>query len=244
MIKLNDVLNYDNLKIFQDTELFSFSLDSIILANYSNIRYRDNRIIDFCTGNAIVPLILSKRYDKSIEGIEIQTNVYNLGVKSVDYNKLNDRIYLYNCDVKEFCFLDINQSKYDFVLCNPPYFKNEKNSSKNLTIEKMIARHEMYINLNDVCTCAKRILKDNGIFCMVHRTDRLMEIIQCLKSNNLEPKNIKFIYDKNNSLSNLVLIHAQKNGKVGLKVEAPLILHNLNGSNTSEYNDLINEVRK
>lgn len=78
MISLNEVLGYDNLKIFQSSEFFSFSLDSVVLANYTNIRKKDNKIIDFCSGNAIVPLILSKRCDKRLEAIEIQEKLYSL----------------------------------------------------------------------------------------------------------------------------------------------------------------------
>lgn len=244
MINLNDILGYKNMKIFQDSDLFSFSLDSIILANYSNIRFRDVKIVDFCTGNAVVPLILSKRYDKNIDAIEIQTNVFELAKKSVEYNKLCNKIKLYNNDVKYFCSLEENQNKYDFVLCNPPYFKNNSKSLKNIKSEKMIARHEIYITLNEICSCAKKILKDNGIFCMVHRTDRLMEIFKCLKDNNLEPKSIKFIYNDINSSSNIVLIHSQKRGKAGLKVDSPLILYETDGSMSLEYKNLINEVRK
>ena len=91
MERIDDVLGYPDLKIFQNSSYFSFSLDSIILANYSTIRLRDQKILDFCTGNAVIPLILSKRCDKSIEGVEVQEKLYELGCKSVLYNHLENQ---------------------------------------------------------------------------------------------------------------------------------------------------------
>ena len=243
MISLNDVLGYDNLKIFQSSEFFSFSLDSIVLANYTIIRKKDKRIIDFCTGNAIIPLILSKRCDKKLEAIEIQEKLYSLALKSIDYNNLQDRINLFNEDIKDFSNRIVNQNKYDLVLCNPPYFVNNENSIKNLNYEKCVARHEILINLEEICSCAKKVLKDNGVFSLIHRTDRLIEILDDLKKNNLEPKIIKFVYDKVDSASNLVLIQSQKNGKTGLRIDPPLILYNDNGLMTDEYKKLQTEVR-
>ena len=243
MIKINDVLGYSDLKVYQDDDFFAFSLDSIILANYSTIRFRDKKIIDFCTGNAVIPLILSKRCDKKIEGIEVQKSVYDLAKKSVALNNLDDRIILYNDNVINFCNDSSNLNMYDLVLCNPPYFKNNSNSSKNLVYEKMVARHEILINLDQICCCAKKILKEHGTFCLVHRTDRFGEIFSLLKKHGLEPKKIKFVYNDLNSQSNLVLIESQKAGKEGLIIDKPLILFDENGNMTDEYSSLQKEVR-
>ena len=240
MERIDDILGYKNLKIYQNSNYFAFSLDSIILANYVNIRLRDRQIVDFCTGNAVVPLILSKRTKAKIYGVEIQKALANLAEKSVNYNKLSDQIEIVNEDVKEFSKKNI--SKFDLVLCNPPYFKINEKSSLNESYEKKIARHEIMINLEEVCDCAKKVLKDNGNLCLVHRSDRLMEILEILRSNNFEPKRIKFVYENINKESTLVLIEAQKLGKVGLKVEKPLILYELDGKITEEYERLQKEV--
>ena len=240
MERIDDILGYKNLKIYQNSNYFAFSLDSIILANYVNIRLRDRQIVDFCTGNAVIPLILSKRTKAKIYGVEIQKALANLAEKSVNYNKLSDQIEIVNEDVKEFSKKNI--SKFDLVLCNPPYFKINEKSSLNESYEKKIARHEIMINLEEVCDCAKKVLKDNGNLCLVHRSDRLMEILEILRSNNFEPKRIKFVYENINKESTLVLIEAQKLGKVGLKVEKPLILYELDGKITEEYERLQKEV--
>ena len=241
MERLDDVLGYD-LKIYQNSSYFSFSLDSIILANYANIRLRDKNIVDFCTGNGVIPLIVSKRTKNNIVGVEIQEKLALLATKSVEYNKLTDRITIVNEDVNEFSSRHLNE--FDLVLCNPPYFKVEDKSSFNESYEKMIARHEITFNLEDLCKCCKKVLKDNGNLYIVHRSDRLIDIIETLRKHNLEPKRIRFVYENVSKESTLVLVEAQKCGSVGLKVDSPIILYNLDGTETLEYSLLQKEVRK
>ena len=242
MERLDDVLGYKDLKIYQNSSYFSFSLDSIILANYANIRLRDKNIVDFCTGNGAIPLIVSKRTKNNIVGVEIQEKLAELAEKSVEYNKLTDRITIVNEDVNEFSSRHLNE--FDLVLCNPPYFKVEDKSSFNESYEKMIARHEITFNLEDLCKCCKKVLKDNGNLYIVHRSDRLIDIIETLRKHNLEPKRIRFVYENVSKESTLVLVEAQKCGSVGLKVDSPIILYNLDGTVTSEYELLQKEVRK
>ena len=240
MERLDDVLGYKDLKIYQNSDFFSFSLDSIILANYATIRLRDKKIVDFCTGNGIVPLILSKRCNKSIIGVEIQKEIADLADKSVLYNHLDDRITIICDDVKNFSMNHLNE--FDLLLCNPPYFKVEKNSTYNFSNEKTIARHEIFLDLDELFDCAKKILKDHGNICIVHRTTRLIEILDKLKKYNLEPKKIKFIHENIEKESFLVYIEAQKCGNVGLIVEKPLIQYDLSGNYTLEYDKLQKEV--
>lgn len=242
MERLDDVLGYDNLKIYQNSDYFSFSLDSIILANYSLIRLRDKKIVDLCTGNGVIPLILSRRTKSNIIGVEIQEKLCQLANKSIEYNNLSSRIQIINDDVKNFAIENLNY--FDFVLCNPPYFKYEKNSSLNVSYEKKIARHEIMLNLSELCSCVKKMLKENGTFCIVHRSDRLMDILFEFRNNNIEPKLIQFVYENVNKESYLVLVHGQRAGKPGLKVAKPIILYNLDGSMTDEYRMLQMEVLK
>lgn len=241
MERLNDVLGYKDLKIYQDDEFFAFSLDSIILANYCTVRLRDRNIVDFCSGNGVVSMILSKRTLSKIDAVEIQEKLYNLAIKSIKHNGLEDKISMFNEDIKSFSVSHLNC--YDLVVCNPPYFKIEEHSKTNMSREKMIARHEIMINLSEVCTCAKKVLKDNGCLTMVHRSDRLMDILSEFRKNNIEPKRIKFVHERVDKPSTLVLIEGQKMGKVGLIVEQPLIMYNEDGTYTEEYALLQKEVR-
>lgn len=195
------------------------------------------KIIDFCTGNAPIPMILSTLTDSNIIGVELQKEIYNLAVQSVKINNLEDRITLLNMNVLDI-FNVYETDSFDLITCNPPYFKVNEFSNLNNNMIKSIARHEIEIKLEDICRISKKLLKNNGSLVLVHRTDRLSEIINMLLKYNLQPKRIRFLYPKEQENSNLVLIDARKNGKIGLKVLPPLICHNMDGSYTKEVLDM------
>ncbi len=240
---INDILGYNDRKIFQDDECFAFSLDSVMLANFATIRLRDKNILDLGCGNGVIPLILSLRTDKLIVGVEIQKQLADMANMSIDYNNLSEQIKIVNSDMKDYVN-DENSEKFDLITCNPPYFKvNEKNYF-NLSMQKLIARHEVKITLSDVFCVSKKLLKNNGNLAIVHRPERLLEIFDLFRNNKIEPKRLKFVYEKTSKESTLVLIEGQKNGKPGLKIENSLILFNEDGSMTKEYERLLVEVRK
>lgn len=239
---LNDILGYKNRKIFQDTDCFSFSLDSIMLANFATIRLKDKKIVDLGCGNGVIPLIMSLRCDKKIIGVELQSKLADMAKRSVDYNGLNDVIEIINTNMKDYVSDETFES-FDLITCNPPYFKVNDKNYFNDNIEKVIARHEVEITLSELMVIVKKLLKNNGNFAIVHRTDRLMEILSEFRKNNIEPKRVRFVHEKSNKESTLVLIEGQKNGKVGLKVENPFILYNEDGSETEEYKKLLVEVK-
>ena len=195
------------------------------------------KIIDFCTGNAPIPMILSTLTDSNIIGVELQKEIYNLAVQSIKINNLEDRITLLNMNVLDI-FNVYETDSFDLITCNPPYFKVNEFSNLNNNMIKSIARHEIEIKLEDICRISKKLLKNNGSLVLVHRTDRLSEIINMLLKYNLQPKRIKFLYPKELENSNLVLIDARKNGNIGLKVLPPLICHNMDGSYTKEVLDM------
>ena len=230
---VNDLVYFDNLKIVQNKEYFNFSLDSVLLPNFCCLNKSIKSIMDLCTGNAPIPLILSTMTDAKIIGIELQKNIYDLAIKSVKINNLDKKIEIINEDVRKIDSI-FETDTFDLITCNPPYFRLNENSILNDNSVKSIARHEININLDDIMRVSKKLLKNNGSLCMVHRTDRLIEIIECMKKNNIEPKRIRFIYPKVGKESNLVLIDGHKNGKPGLKILDPLYVHNDDGSYTKE----------
>ena len=237
METINYLLGYKNLKIYQDTEMFSFSLDSVMLANFVTINKNISKIMDIGCGNAPIPLILSTKTPAQITGVEIQEEVYKLAVDSVKMNQLDDQIKIINDDINHL-YLEYESDTFDVITCNPPYFKNSDNSKKNLSKYKEIARHEIYLNMNQVCEISRKLLKNNGALAIVQRPDRLLEILESMKKNNIEPKKIQFIYPKEGTLSNLVLVEGRKNGKPGLKILYPFFVHNADGTYTKEVKEL------
>lgn len=240
---LNDILGYKNRKIYQDNECFSFSLDSVMLANFATVRLRDKSIVDLGCGNGVIPLIMSLRTDKDIIGVEIQEKMADMARRSVEYNELSKQISIINMNMKDFADSDYFES-FDLITCNPPYFKVNDKNYFNDSYEKMIARHEIEINLEDLLVVARKLLKNNGNFAIVHRPERLMEILLEFKKNHIEPKRIQFVYENINKGSTLVLVEGQKNGNEGLKIENPIVMYNDDGSMTDSYAKLQIEVRK
>ena len=153
---LNNILGYD-LKIYQDNDYFCFSIDSVILANLCNINLRTKNICELGTGNGVVPLILTRRTNALIDGVEIQKDLCLLANESILLNNKEKQINIINQDMRDFSKTNLN--KYDLVLCNPPYFKIDPNSTKNNDNHKSIARHEIDLTLDDCFKTASLILK-------------------------------------------------------------------------------------
>ena len=233
---VHNLLNYSNLKIVQNTSWFNFSLDSVVLAHFVDLK-KSNIVLDLCTGNAPIPLMISAKKNINVIGVEIQKEIYDLAVKSIKINNLENKIKLINEDVKKISNLLENES-IDTITCNPPFFKVSDTSKLNKNKIKSIARHEILINLDDVFKVAKTLLKNGGNIAIVHRSERLCDIITAMKNNLIEPKKIQFIYPKNGMESNIVLIEGIKNGKAGIKVLEPLIAHENNG----EYSEIIRKM--
>lgn len=232
-IEINDLVYFKNIKIVQDKDYFNFSLDSVLLPNFADITKKTKMILDMCTGNAPIPLILSTKTDAKIYAVELQKEVYNLAKETIKINKLDNQIVLINNNIKNLKKI-FNTETFDIITCNPPYFKKKEDSIINENIVKSIARHEIEMELEDVMLISKSLLKNEGSLVLVHRTDRLIEIIELMRKHNIEPKRMRLIYPKINTESNLVLIDGRKNGKKGLKILPPLYIHNDDNSYTKE----------
>ena len=158
METLNYLLGYKNLKIYQDTDMFNFSLDSVLLPNFVTINKKHQKIMDIGCGNAPIPLILSTRTNAEIIGVEIQKESYNLAVESVEVNKLSNQIKIINADINEL-YKEIESDTFDVITCNPPYFKYSESSNVNENDYKTIARHEVKLDISRLMNISNRYLE-------------------------------------------------------------------------------------
>jgi len=229
----NYLLGYKDLKIVQDNEMFNFSLDSVLLPSFVTINKKIDRILDIGCGNAPIPLILSTKTDAKITGVEIQKEVYDLALESISINKKEDQITIINKDINDY-YKEIETDTFDVITCNPPFFKYKETSNINKNDYKTIARHEVKLNLNQLFSIAKKLLKNNGVIALVHRPERFVEVVEEMKKNNIEPKRVQFVYPKKNTEANIMLIEGSKNGKPGLKILPPIYSHQDNGEYTEE----------
>jgi tRNA1(Val) A37 N6-methylase TrmN6 len=238
---VNDLLGYEGLKIIQRPDMFNFSLDSTILAYYVSINKTTKKIIDLGCGNGYIPIFLSLRTNALIHGVEIQEESYDLATKSVALNNLNNQINIYHGDMKEI-HKELGVAQYDVVTSNPPYFIYKEESLINANDYLTIARHEVKVTLDEVVHSANVLLKDGGTFAMVHRVERLMDILESFRKNKIEPKRILFVYPKTTSEEALVVfIEGKKsNKKGGLKILPPLYVYNEENKYTDEILKIFN----
>lgn len=213
--------------------MFNFSLDSVLLPNFITINKDTKKILDIGTGNAPIPIILTTKTNAKIIGVEIQKEVCDLAHKSIEINKLNNQIEIINEDIKNI-EKEFQVNSFDIITCNPPFFEVKENSNLNSNDYKTIARHEVKLNLNDICRISKKLLKNDGVLGIVHRPERLTDILLEMRSNNIEPKKIRFVHPRTNENANIVLVEGVLNGNKGIKILPPLISHEINGDYTGE----------
>lgn len=228
-----DDLEYKGLKIIQNTEGFCFGIDSVLLSDFAKDIKKDSKVIDLGTGTGIIGILLCAKTEIShIIGVEIQQEVYDIAKRNVKLNQLEEKFTLMNINIKE---LEKRQEigKFDAVVTNPPY-KKENTGIQNENEKKLISRHEITANLEDFIKVSSQLLKDKKDLYMVHRPDRLVDIIELLRRYKLEPKKLKLVYPKPEKEPNLLLIKATKNARPFLKVEKPLYVYKENGEYTDE----------
>lgn len=240
MIVKNSLLNFKDAYIYQDTEYFKMSLDSLLLSNFVTINMRDKKILDIATGNAPIPMLLTYRTKAHIYGIELQKEVYSLGKVSINENKMTNQITLINDDANNLTE-HFEPDTFDVITCNPPYFKTNNEKFENENKIKSMARHEKSLVLEDILRISRNLLKNNGRLAMVHRSERLMEILMLMKKYNIEPKKIRFVYPNHEKNSDLVLIEGVLNGKSGLKILNPLYVYESKGKYTKEVEEMFGE---
>lgn len=215
-----DDLGINGLKLIQDTDLFCFGTDSVLLSDFVHIK-SGAKLVDFCTGNGIIPILLSAKIKAAkITGIEILKPSYELAVRNAGLNGLNGRLEFVNDDIKNWNKYFLNGS-IDAVTVNPPYMVSGS-GFKNPNDLKAAARHELFIDFDGICECASKILKFGGHFFAVHRADRLCDVISSMRKYRLEPKRLTFISPSPECAANLILIEGMLGANASLRIEKPI----------------------
>ncbi|MEW9111025.1 tRNA1(Val) (adenine(37)-N6)-methyltransferase [Cytobacillus gottheilii] len=233
-----DYLLAEDLRIIQSPSVFSFSLDAVLLSRFVYVPIQKGKLIDLCSGNGVVPLFLSARTKGTITGVEIQERLYDMAVRSIKYNELEDRLNMIHGDLKDMP-AQLGYGNYDVVTCNPPYFPTPSNEEINENEHLAIARHEIYCTLEDTIKVSSQLVRQGGKVAFVHRPGRLMDIITHMRAYQLEPKRIRFVYPKAGKEANTLLIEAIKHGKPDLKILPPLIVYDQNNEYTAEVRELL-----
>ncbi|MEH7380129.1 tRNA1(Val) (adenine(37)-N6)-methyltransferase [Bacillus sp. JJ1533] len=231
-----DHLLAENLRIIQSPSVFAFSLDTVLLARFVYVPIQKGKIIDLCTGNGVIPLLLSRRSKAEITGVEIQERIYDMAKRSIEYNELSNQLSIIHGDIKDMPE-KLGRGKYDVVTCNPPYFPTPKADEINKNEHLAIARHEIYCTLEDVVRVSSQLVKQGGKVAFVHRPGRLMDILTLMRQYRIEPKRLQFVHPRLGKEANTILVEGIKQGNADLKILPPLYVYD-------EHNEYTKEIRK
>ena len=241
LLKVNEQfedLQLDGLKIIQSKDGYKFSTDSVLLANFGKAKASD-KYLDLCSGSGVVAILFSwKNKIKESFVVEIQERLADMAKRSIEANNLNIKVI--NDDLIN-CLKHFEQESIDVITVNPPY--NILTNDIEET-EISIATHELKTSLESIAMTAGKLLKFGGKLFMVHRADRIADIMFELKKCKLEPKKLQIVYPKVQKEPNLVLIEAKKGAKSGIKILEPLILMTQEGTETEQLKKIYNRKSK
>ena len=218
-----DELFRENMKIIQSSETFSFSVDALLLGNFVKVNKRDNRIMDLCSGNGIIPLLLSHRVNQPIDAVEIQPLLTDMAERSIAMNDKESQIKMYNIDIKSIRD-KFQHSTYDVITVNPPYFtSNQPLKDKG---PMSIARHELHIDLKGIVEACRYLITNKGRLYMVHRAERSSEVFTELHNQGFRVRRVKYVYNDVNSKSAMfIVLEAIFNSKAYVDVLPPFYIY-------------------
>ncbi|SHI15934.1 tRNA1Val (adenine37-N6)-methyltransferase [Sporobacter termitidis DSM 10068] len=215
-----------------DEASFRPGTDSILLAWFA-AGGPVKRACDLGCGTGVISLIMAWQDDAlTVDGVEIQPEWTALARENLKLCSLDDRVTIIDGDLRrhrEF----LEAGAYDLVVANPPYYA--LGSGKSAPEESRAkAREERESTLADIAAAAAYLTRWGGRFALVHKPERLAEVIRTLSEKGLEPKRLRFVQYRHDSAPNLVLIESRRGGNPSLTVEPPLILTDSAGNDTEE----------
>ena len=240
--RLDDLQTPSRYRLIQNPNWFCFGVDAVLLADFAAKTIKPtSRILDMCTGNGIVPVLLSEKTENTyIDGIEIQQAVAEMAGRSIALNKLQSRVTITDGDLKDAPSI-FGKAVFDAVTCNPPY-KEMSGGLKNASDTVTIARHEILCNLGDIIESAAQVLKPYGKLYLIHRPERLADILCLMRSLRIEPKRLRFVHPCASKTATMILVEGAKHGKPKLFLDPPLYIHDENGEYTHEIQTIYGRI--
>ena len=217
---------------YYDTALFPPGTDSFCLAYFARPS-RGDTVCDLGSGIGLLgTLLLARQESLFIENVELSAPAAALARKTFAENGWADRAAFHEGDLRDVSVLP-KAGSVDYVISNPPYFPAGSGESAKGEA-RQIAREETSCTLDDVCAAAQRVLRYGGRFTLVHRAERLADVLCAMRSHGIEPKRLRFVHHTAAARPSLFLLEARLGGGVGLTVEPPLLLHGPDGGETED----------
>lgn len=234
-----DDLGCKSLKIIQNKKWFCFGIDSVLLVNFAKNIKSNSNVLDLGTGTGIIPILLSGKTNfKKAIGVEVQEKVAEMAKRSVKLNNLEDKIEIV-CDNITNLNDKYKNKKFDVIITNPPYKKIGDGVINDIE-EKLISRHEVKANLEDFIRIASSLLKDKGEFYIVHRPERLVDILNLMRKYKIEPKLMQMVYSYHNKPPKLVLIKGIRNANPFLKLEKNIYIYDKDRNYSKDIEEMYN----
>ncbi len=225
-----------DIKIYQNRDGYRFSVDALLLYSFVDMKHAKD-IVDLGAGSGIIGLLLARKYhDAKVLLVELQASLYRLIERNIGLNGLEDRVSAILTDIKAID-KKLQPMSCDLVVSNPP-FRRPRSGRISAGEEKAVARHEIKLKLTDLAESVSYLLKAKGRFFMIFHPERILEVVDTLRMNRLEPKRIRFVHNKIDAESKIVLVEAVKEGRAGIKIEKPLFIYDKNGSYTDELKEM------
>lgn len=235
-----DETGFGGLKLIQDTEMFCYGVDAVLLAHFASQKAH-KKVADLGTNNGVIPILMSHMNRHGhLTGIELQERACLLARRNVELNQLQERVSICHTDI-----LDLKEhftaGSFDCVVSNPPYTAAGTgviNDGDYLTT----ARHETTASLADFIEKASWLLADRGYFYMIHRPARIIDIAVLCREHRLEPKFLQMISPRTGEKPNLMLIECRKNGGRELKFLDPLSVYGDDGNYSEQIMKIYGRV--
>lgn len=237
-----DDLQLNGLRLIQNPKYFCFGVDAVLLSDFAakSIK-KDSSVMDFCCGGGIIPVLLSAKCGaKKICGLELFDCMADMAKRSVMLNNLGERVEIFCGDVKKEPFL-FKKCSFDYITCNPPY-KEAGTGIKNADEVITAARHEIFLSLKDMLASAAALLVPGGKIALIHRPERLADIIRLMYENKIEPKRLRFVHPYPQKTATMILIEGAKHGGKKLFLEPPLYIYDENKNHTEEINRIYGRI--
>lgn len=223
-----DDLQIKGLRLIQDTDLFMFGTDSVLLSDFARPK-KNTRILDIGTGTGVICFLLYGRCeDAKYVGIDIQQKSINLACRSKEMNGTSAIDFICT-DLKDYT----DKSGFDLVCSNPPYERLGTGFTGG-NEQVRLSRYETAADIDDLIACASLNVKPKGRVCMVYKAERLGELIKVMGKYRLELKRLRPIQKNAVSAPRLILVEAIKDGNMGVKWQEPLLLYDMDGNESEE----------
>lgn len=219
-------------KMRQPRQGYRMGLDAVLLSAFVSC-VAGHQVADLGTGAGALPLLLTARYPGiNVRAVEIQAELALLARENVLINGLSDQVTIYNQDLTSIHH-QWGSGSFDLVVTNPPYrIPGSGGTSPNK--QKRIATEEICCSLSDVITTSARLVSNTGTVALVHKPERLADIIREFTGNNLQPVRLCFVHPQQDKAASLILLEGRKKSKQALVVEPSLIVHEIDMSYTKE----------